>query len=61
MESNRDVEMGIDGESVRVDGERERGQRRLERKERLVEHNISGNVNTTRWDMQILITFMQNE
>jgi len=56
VEDNRDVEMGIDSEAVRVGGER--GQRRLERKERFVEHNILGDINTTRGGMQTLITFM---
>ena len=42
MEGNRDVEIGISGEGVGVGGERERGQRRLERKGRFVKHNIPG-------------------
>ena len=58
MEGNRDVEMGISGEGVGVGGER--GQRRLKRKGGFVKHNISGDVNTTRENMQILITFMRS-
>ena len=60
MEGNRDVEMGIGGEGVRVGRERE-DKRRLERKGRFVEHNIPGDVNTTRGDMQTLITFMRSQ
>jgi len=48
--------MGIDGEGVGVGGER--GQRRQERKGGFIKHNILGDVNTTRGDMQILITFV---
>ena len=60
MEGNRGMEMRIGGESVRVGGEREGGQRRLKRKRRFIEHNISADVNTTKGDMQILITFMRS-
>ena len=58
MEGNKDVEMWIGGEGVGVGGER--GQRRLERKGRFVEHNIPGDVNTTGGDIQTLITFMRS-
>jgi len=50
--------MGISGKGVGVG--RERGQRRLERKERFVEHNIPRDVTTTRGDMKTLITFMRS-
>jgi len=48
--------MGIGGEGVGVGGES--GQRRLKRKGGFIEH-ISGDVNTTRGDMQTLIIFMR--
>ena len=56
MEGNRGMEMGIGGEGVGVGGEG--GQRRMKRKGKFVEHNIPRDVNTTRGDMQTLITFM---
>jgi len=56
MECNRDMKMGIGGEGVGAGGES--GQRRLERKGGLVEHNIPGDVNKTRGDIQILINFV---
>ena len=49
MVDNRDVKMGIGGEGVGIGGER--GHMRLERKGQFVEHNISGDVTTTRGDM----------
>ena len=58
MEGNRGVEMGIVGEGVGVGGEGR--QRRMKRKGRFVEHNIPRDVNTTRGDMQTLITFMRS-
>jgi len=58
MEGNIDVKMGIGGEDVGVCGER--GHRRLERKGGFIEYNIPRDVNTTRRDMQILITFMRS-
>ena len=58
MKGNKNVKMGIGGEGVKV-GEEKR-QRRLERKGELVEHNILRDVNTTRGDMQTLITFMRS-
>ena len=57
MKCNRDVEMEIGGEGVGVGGERKG---RGEWKGRFVEHNIPRDVNTTRGDMQTLITFMRS-
>jgi len=58
MEDNRSAEMGIGGEGVGVGGERE-GREEWKGKEDS-SNTTSRYVNTTRGDMQTLITFMRS-
>ena len=57
MEDNRAVKMGIDGEGGGVGGERTDETGRIGG---FVEHNIPGDVNLTKGDIQTLITFMRS-